>query len=117
MPEKINQYKLKLSSFSCELDGELDRNKRIFLTTEAECFEVASQDNQDGTYNQIFKAKVVGATKVDQKGQKIILGKSKRSPSQRLRMSIMAENPDEEIYERFINKLIIKIQEEGLNWL
>jgi len=115
--EEINQYKLKLTAFSCELDGELDRNKRCFILTEAEIYEVASQDNQDGTYNQIFKAKIVGATKIEQRGQKIILGKSKRSPSQRLRMAIMTENPDEEVYERFINKLIIKIQEEGLSWL
>jgi len=106
----IDRYKLTINRFTAELPGEVDRNLRGFIKTEIEIHEVATQDNHDGTFNQVYKAKVVGATELEQMGN-VVRSKSKRKHSQRLRGSIfyLAQElgvDEEELYDRFMNGVI-----------
>ena len=106
----IDKYKLKVASFTTELEKHLDRNKRTIVQTEVEIYEVSSQDNNDGTYNEVYKAKVVGATTCDQGGI-VVKGKSKRIQSQRLRATLWNINPSEEFYEATMNKILDNIED------
>jgi len=107
----IDKYLIKLNTFTADLDEPIDRDKRTLITTEVDCYEVSEKDNVDGTFNQIFRCKVNGSTIIKQGDNKPILAKSKRSPSQRLRMAFMKENPDEQFYETYMNRLIANLSE------
>ena len=107
----INQYKLKLNTFTAELSEPLDREARTLITCEADIFEESEQSNNDGNYNKVYKAKVNGSTIVKQGTKKPILAKSKRSPSQKLRQAIFNLNPDEEYYEIVISKIVSNVEE------
>lgn len=112
MPEKIDKIKLTINRFTCELSEPLDPAKRLYFKSEADVYETAYQDCQENNfYNQVFKAKIVGATQIKQGGDKIILGKSKRSPSQRLRIAISTIDSSEEYYQKIMNKIILNIEE------
>ena len=105
------QYKLKLTTFTAELEEPLDKSLRTLITTEAEIYEVADKDLQNGEYDKIYRAKVCGVTIVKQGDKKPLLAKSKRSPSQRLRMALRAINDSDEYYDRFMPKLIARLEE------
>lgn len=106
----IDRYKIKLNTFTADLSDPIDREARTLITCECDIYEESEQSNNDGTYNKIYRAKVNGSTIVKQGDKKPILAKSKRSPSQRLRMAIYSINPSEEFYEKTINKLISNIE-------
>lgn len=103
----IDKYKLKLNMFTSELDEELDRDKYVLVTTEAQITDVSTPDNGDGTFDKVYKAKVCGRTIIKQSEEKTpIVAKSKHSRSQALRRRIARDNPDEEYYESCMNGLI-----------
>jgi hypothetical protein len=100
-------HKIKVSSFTSELEKGLDRAKRTFCTIETEIYEVANSDNQDGTFSEIYRAKLVGSTVIQQTGlAEKIIGKSKRSRSQQLKSRIWVDNADEDYYDCMMAKLI-----------
>lgn len=103
---QINQHKLTTNRFTVEVDGELDRDKYICITTEAQIYDVSTPDNNDGTFDRIYKCKAIGRTIVKQGDDKLLLAKSKHSRSQALRRTIQRDNPDEEYYEKCMNALI-----------
>lgn len=105
----IDKYKLKLGTFTAEL-GELDRDQRLIIQTEAEIHSVETQDNGDGTFDQVYKAKVVGATETQQGGV-VVKGKSKRRNSQKLRAAIWNINPSEDFYDWFFDSLLMNLEE------
>ena len=108
MENSIDRYQIKLNTFTADLDNDIDPDKRLLLTTEVDCYESGKRDNGDGTFNQIYRCKVVGSTLVKQGDNKPILAKSKRSASQRLRMAFNKLSPEEEFYlymEKLINNL------------
>lgn len=110
----IDRVQLTTNRFTTDLDTEIDPALRSFILTEVEIYETAMRDNQDGTFNKIFKAKVVGATEVRQ-GGKVVKGKSKRSNSKRLHGKLhydaKEENVDgDEFYDQFMEKLIPNTQ-------
>ncbi len=109
--QNIDRYKIKLNTFSADIEEPLDREARTLITCECDIYEESEQSNNDGTYNKVYRAKVNGSTIVKQGDKKPILAKSKRSPSQRLRMAIHSLNPDEEFYEIEIEKIINNIEE------
>lgn len=109
--ENITQYKLKVSAFASELDGEIDRDLRTVLNTEIEVYEVGTVDNGDGEFDKIYKSKVVGATDITQSNQKVVKGKSKRSASKKLRQALYCINPDEEYYQLIVNKIIFNLED------
>lgn len=106
----IDRYKLVVSRFTTELEGELDRSLRSYVLTEVEIYSTESIDNQDGSYNLLYKSKVVGATQIKQ-GDKAVKGKSKRSQSQKFRYAVMGlgeklGHDQEQFYDNYMNKLI-----------
>lgn len=109
---EIKQRKIKLNSFSAELPGELDRNKRTFVTVEADIWDVSTPDNHDGTFNELYRAKVNGSTIVKQEGMKdSYVCKSKRSPSERLRAAFWKIESDSDFYEIEMDKIILNLEE------
>lgn len=109
---ETDRYKIKVNTFSSELEAPLDRNLRSFITIEADIYDVGTPDNHDGTCDTVYRAKLVGSTIIRQEGQKtIIKGKSKRTNSQRLRAAIWAINSDEVFYDVIMNKIIANIEE------
>jgi hypothetical protein len=111
MEKHIDRYQIKLNTFSADIEEPLDRDKRTLITCEADIYEESEKDNGDGTFNKIYRCKVNGSTIIKQGEKKPILAKSKRSPSQRLRMAFNSINPDEEFYENSMNKIIAKLEE------
>lgn len=104
---QIDKYKLKVYMFTAELPEPLDREKRCLVTTEVDITDVGTPSNNDGTYDEVYKAKVVGTTIVKQGGEKApILAKSKRSQSKKLRQRIWQDDPDEEYYQKCTNAII-----------
>lgn len=107
----IDKYKIKVSTFAAELEAPLNRDLRTILQTEVEIYEVSTIDNQDGTFDEVYKSKVVGSTIVKQGDNKPIIGKSKRSASQRLRWAFNDINESEDFYQIYMNKLIENLPE------
>ena len=107
----ISQYKLKLNTFTAEVDGELDESLRTLITAECDIYEVADRDIQNGEFDRVYKAKVNGVTIVKQGDKKPILCKSKRSESQKFRMVLEKINGSDGYYERFMPKLIARAEE------
>lgn len=103
--KKIDRFKIKVRSFTAELNGSLDPNLRTIVQTEVEIDETALKDNGDGTFDQIYRSGVVGATECKQGGV-VIKGKSKRSFSQKWRNVTFRRNPDEEYYEMIMSKML-----------
>lgn len=109
---EINTRKIKCSSFSSEIEKPLDRNLRTFITAETEIYEVGTQDNNDGTYNELYKCKLVGSTIIQQTGVKEkYVGKSKRTPSQKLKQAIWCIEPDDSYYEMLIDKIVLNLED------
>ena len=102
---EIDKYKLKLNMFTSELEEELQRDEYVCITTEAQIHDVATPDNNDGTFDKVYKAKVCGRTIVTQ-GDKVVIAKSKHSRSQALRRRVYLDNPDEEYYQKVMNAII-----------
>jgi hypothetical protein len=112
MTDKIDKYKLVVNRFTAEIEKSLDRNLRTFVTVETEIYDVSHPDNNDGTFDEVAKAKLVGSTIIKQQGQKdFLVGKSKRTQSQKLRAAIWSINPDEEFYTIITDKIILNIEE------
>jgi len=108
---EIDRHKIKVNTFTAELDEPIDRSLRTLVTIEAEIYSVDYPDNQDGSFDQVYRAKLCGTTIVKQGDKKPILGKSKRSASQRLRMALYSLNPDEDFYQSQMDKLIANAED------
>lgn len=106
----IDKIKLRITGFTTELDGEIDKDLRTAVLTEVDVYSTEHYDNQNGTYDLIYKAKVNGSTKIKQ-GGKVARGKSKRRTSQKLRQRIWLDNPDEEYYETIMQSIILNYDE------
>ena len=103
----MQTHKIKVYSFTSELEKPLNPDKRLIVTTEVDCFSVENPVSNDEDTETIYKTKVIGSTIVQELGSKEkIIGKSKRSPSQRLRARMWQENPDETYYNIYMDKLI-----------
>jgi len=107
----INSNNIKVNTFTAEIGEELDSTKRTLVTLEVDIYATEMRDNQDGTFNRVYKAKLNGTTIVKQGDDKPILAKSKRSNSQKLRMAFWRINPDEEFYQRQMNKIMANLEE------
>lgn len=108
---EIDKYLIKLNTCSAELEEPLDRELRTLLTLEVDIYSEDTPTNNDGTYNKVYRAKLVGSTIVKQGDKKPILAKSKRTSSQKLRQAIWTINPDEDFYEIVMGKITANIEE------
>jgi len=102
----IDKYKIVLSRFNAELETPLDSSLRTLVTTEVDIKSEETTNNEDGTYDLLYKCKVVGSTIVKQGANKPVFCKSKRTQSQKLRQAIWSLNPDEEYYSCIMDKII-----------
>jgi hypothetical protein len=107
----IDRYQIKLNTFSADIEEPLDRDKRTLITCEADIYEESEKDNGDGSFNKIYRCKVNGSTIIKQGEKKPILAKSKRSPSQRLRMAFNSINLEEEFYQLYMDKIIANLED------
>ncbi len=114
----INTNRVKVGGFATEIPKPLNLELKTYITTEIEVYETSMRDNQDGSFDQIFRSKVNGSTVIKQEGEKDpIIGKSKRSHSAQFQAKMFRENPDRSFYERVMEKLIAKPTEEILDFL
>lgn len=107
----ISQYKIKLNTFTAELDEPLDKDLRSLITAEVDIYAVEEKDLQNGDSDLIYKAKLVGSTIVKQGDKKPIIAKSKRSNSVKLRLALGQINNSDGYYERFMPKLLARLEE------
>ena len=102
--------KLKLSGYSCEIETPLDPNKRTLLTIECDIRSVERPVPDSDEQEVIYKAKVNGSTIIQQAGVKEkVLGKSKRTQSQKMKQAFWVINPDETYYEIMTDKIIYNL--------
>jgi len=95
--------KLKLSGYSCEIAEPLDPNKRTLLTIECDIRSVERPVPDSDEQEVIFKAKVNGSTIIQQAGLKEkIVGKSKRTESQKWKANMWHLNPTDEFYYKIM---------------
>ena len=112
MEDKINEFVLKITG-GISLNQPLDKALRSNLKKgEFDIYEVAKRDNQDGTYNMIYKAKFVSAVEIEQ-GVKKITGKDKSGRSFKLRGAIWHLSGDTDTagmdFETFYSLVMDKI--------
>ena len=107
---EFDRLKIKIRGFEAELPEPLDRCLRTLVTAECEIFSEDFPDNQDGTFNRVWRAKVCGTTLVKQGDKKPIASKSKRSQSQRLRAKLWSINSSDEFYEAIMDKIIFNAE-------
>lgn len=105
MDKSIDKLKVKVASFTTEIEEKLNPDLRTYITIEADIYETANSDNQDGTYDLIYRAKLVGSTIIKQGDSKPIISKSKRSKSQIQRNIIWSIEPSEEFYNIIEDKI------------
>lgn len=113
---QIDKHKLRVNMFTVELDEPLDRNLRTLVTTEVDIYSVETQDNNDGEYTQVYKAKVNGTTITKQGEEKVQLAKSKRSHSVRWRLTLRDMGYEEDDYQKIMNAMIAD-PEDVINYL
>jgi len=105
------QHKIKLNTCTAELSEPLDKSLRTLITMECDIYAVEERDLQNGEFDQIYKAKLVGSTIVKQGDKKPILARSKRSNSQKLHYALSQINSSDGYYERFMPKLLSRLEE------
>lgn len=107
---KIDKYKIRVTSFTAELEKPLDPAQRTIIQTEVEIYETSHRDNNDETFDEIYRAKVVGATDCKQGGL-LVKGKSKRSQSKKIRARCWMDDPSDAYYEWFTNNILAHYEE------
>lgn len=109
---EIDKRKIKVNTFSSEIEKPLKQDLRTYITIESDIYATEYQDNGDGTFNEVFKCRLVGSTIIKQQGQKdFLVGKSKRTKSQKLRAVIFNDIPEESYYDIMMDKLIMNWEE------
>ena len=118
MKEKINDFVLKITG-GVSLDRDIDPSKNILLKGgELSIYEAAKRDNQDGTFNLVYKAKIVSPLDFEQEG-KAIRGTDKTSKSRKLRGAVwhlsgevdLGGMDEEQFYQWLMDKIIFNLPE------
>lgn len=105
-------HKIKISSFTTEIDKPIDPNLRTYVTIEADMYSVENPVPTDEQEETIYKGKLVGSTIIKQAGKKeAIIGKSKRSQSKRLRSALWSINPSEDFYQQTLDKILANLED------
>ena len=107
--QKINEFILKITG-GAYLGEEVDRTKQLIIKhAELSIYDVNMPDNEDGTYDKVYKAKIVSPILFEQ-GEKSIKGRDKTRQSVKVRYAIQsmpeALNDREEFYKMFTDKII-----------
>lgn len=110
--KEVSEYQLKITG-SASLGQAIDTTKSLRVGVDLDIYSVEKFENQDGTTNVRYKAKITSAIDVMQ-GEKIFKGKDKTKASQRLRWALEAKGRalglDPEVYyQETMNKIISEI--------
>jgi hypothetical protein len=112
----INEYILKITGGVC-LGKELDASLVVKINEgELSIYEVSKRDNDDGTYDLVYKARFTSGIGLVQ-GGKAIRGRDRTSESKKTRYAIkcffqeQGEIDTEEAYKTFQQKLRSNIHE------
>lgn len=111
---EINQNLLRITGSAC-LSGRIDTNRVIQINSaELSCYSSETRDNQDGTFDIIYKCKITSGVDLEQGGE-IIRGADKTSQSKKTRYCIKELGYElgegEDFYETFQQKLRGNIHE------
>jgi len=106
----INEHILKIAG-GAYLGNEIDPSKTLKVkSADIDIYEVSERDNNDGTFNKIYKGKITSAVEIEQ-GDKVIRGTDKTKKSVKLRFAIqcLADELGEEDREFFYKTVMEKI--------
>lgn len=109
------EYSLKITG-AASIPEALEADKAIYIITELDCYAAEKRNKQDGSYEIVYKTKLVGAAELRQ-GEKKQISKNKTKASQRLRWAIEAKGraqgvDDVELfYTNRMNEIISKENE------
>ena len=102
MDLKQNEQVIKIVG-SANIDKELSLSHDYTIGLTANCYRVEKIDNENGSYDLVYKLKLLGQVVVENdKGQKLV-AKVRGSLSQRLRWLIEQAGLD---YEQEMNKIM-----------
>lgn len=113
--DKIDNYILKITG-GIYIPEELDKEKVLSITNaEVTLYSEEKRDNQDGTYNLVYKGKVTSGVDFTQ-GAKKLKGKPRQGQSVGVRRAIefLADEKGEnreEFYKIYTDKLMNNIDE------
>ncbi len=116
--EEINEYQLKITG-AASLSQEIKPSMNVLIKNgELSVYEVSKRDNQNGTFNIVYKAKFVSEIDFEQCG-KPIRGADKTGKSKKLRGAIwhlsgdvdMAGFEYDKFYDLVMDKIIINLPE------
>jgi hypothetical protein len=114
----INENILKITG-GASLDREVEPSKNLLIKNgELSVYSVEKRDNQNGSFNLIYKAKFVSEIDFVQEG-KPIRGADKTSKSKKLRGAIwhlsseadMGGLDEEQFYEVVMDKIVLNLPE------
>lgn len=114
--KQINSFILKIVGGS-ELSDKIDTDKVVNINSaELSCYSSELKDNQDGTFDQIYKCRITSPIEFEQGGE-IIRGADKTGQSKKTRYCIkelayeLEDIEPEEFYNIFQQKLRSNIHE------
>ena len=109
MSKNINSYQLGITGNN-EIESPINTENYATVKGEISVYETRLKDNNDGSYDKIFKAKFTKGAEVEQ-GGKVIKGKDKRRKSVKLRHAIwrMGEAEGVEDREAFYDVVMDKV--------
>lgn len=114
--KNINSHIIKITS-GAELSGELDDTKTVKITDcDLDIYSITDKNNDDGSYNRIYKARITSAIEYEQSG-KVMRGSDKKGWSKKLRGAIYflgteEKSEDSELfYEIVMRKIIVNLPE------
>lgn len=105
----LNERQLKITG-SVNFFEEINVDNEVGIIGNLQVYEVAKRNNNDNTYNLIYKAKFPAGVELVDSGRQIRT-KDKSKKSQQLRRKIMEMDNSEEYYQRTMDKLIHNIED------
>ena len=105
----LNERQLKITG-SVNFIEEIDTEKEVKIIGELEIYEVAKRNNQDGTFNLVYKAKFPRGVEIETTDKKIQT-KDKTKASVLLRRKISQKNDSEEYYQKRMKQITAHYEE------
>ena len=113
MESTVNEKLLKFKG-TLVINDDLDRDCDYTFGLTANIQDIRTPSNNDGTYNKVFVAKLIGDAVIQNKWGKNIKSKAKGSPSQKLRNCIIFDYEGEDrnqYYEQVMTKILANWQD------
>lgn len=105
----LEERQLKISG-SVNFFEEINIENEVGIIGNLQVYSVEKKNNEDGTYNMIYKAKFPEGVELIDSGRKLRT-KDKSKKSQQLRRKIAGIDSSEEYYQKTLDKLIHNIED------